>query len=63
MDIIVEKAMVTVEGKAVECKVVLARIAGGKQIQYIGTDGTVLKKEKLSTSPYRFLAAPDKYKK
>lgn len=63
MEIISEEAMVKTEtGEVVECKVVLAHVAGGKQIQYIGTDGKVLRKEKLSRSHYRFQVDPDKYK-
>lgn len=54
MNIIAEKAMVkTKTGDVVECKVVLAHVSGGKQVQYIGTDGKVLKTEKFSRSPYR----------
>lgn len=54
MEIISEKAMArTKTGEVVECKVVLAYVSGGKQIQYIGATGEVVKKEKLSRSPYR----------
>ena len=64
MNILSEKAMVkTKTGEVLECKVVLAYITGGKQIQYIGTNGEILKKEKLSRSPYRVQVDPIKYKK
>lgn len=64
MEIISEKAMTkTKTDEIVECKVVLAHVAGGKQIQYIGTDGKVIRTEKLSRSPYRYQVDPEKYKK
>lgn len=64
MEIISEKAMAKSKtGDIVECKVVLAHVAGGKQIQYIDNYGKVIRTEKLSRSPYRFQIAPEKYKK
>ncbi|MBV4426172.1 MULTISPECIES: hypothetical protein [Clostridium] len=64
MEIIAEKAMAKAKtGEVVECKVVLAHVAGGKQIQYIDNYGKVIRTEKLSRSPYRFQVNPDKYKK
>ena len=63
MEIISKQAMTkTKTGEIVECEVVLAHVAGGKQIQYI-RDGKVIRTEKLSRSPYRFQIAPEKYKK
>lgn len=61
MEIISEKAMVRAKtGEVVECKVVLAYVSGGKQIQYISDDGKVVNKEKLSRSPYRHQIAQGK---
>ncbi|NLZ82874.1 MAG: hypothetical protein GX915_04325 [Clostridiales bacterium] len=53
MDILSEKAMVKTSAGMVECKVVLAYVQGGKQVQYISTDGKVIKTEKFSRSSYR----------
>lgn len=54
MKILAEKAMVkTKTGEVVECKVTLAHVSGGKQVQYISADGKVVHTEKLSRSPYR----------
>ncbi|MBC2457153.1 hypothetical protein [Clostridium beijerinckii] len=54
MNIIAEKAMVkTKTGNVVECKVALAHVSGGKQVQYISADGKIIRTEKLSRSPYR----------
>ncbi|QUH25201.1 hypothetical protein [Serpentinicella alkaliphila] len=64
MDILSSNAMVkTATGEVVECKVILAHVAGGRQIQYIGTDGKVIRTEKLSRSPYKHQVDPEKYKK
>ncbi len=60
MEIISEKAIIKTGTGMVECKAVLAYVTGGKQIQYISADGKVLKKEKLSRSPYRHQIAQGK---
>lgn len=63
MEIISEKAMVKTKTGMVECKVLLAHVSGGKQVQYVNTAGEVIKTEKLSRSPYRHQIDLEKYKK
>ena len=61
--VLCEDELIEIDNTLVPCRVYLVSIAGGKQVQYVEADGTIIKREKLSRSQYRFQVDPDKYKK